>query len=1348
MKLSTLTYKGYTGRVVNVSQSKDITDYVEECYITLPNSSYISSMEAKFTLYEKLIEAGNEVRIEVLDEVENVIYLLHGKATIPKRSKQYTGVETFEYSIKDSYDKLFDKVVAEDMTFYDLYFCNTGDKGNSLLHKIAISLGFREDQCDFQDAIFPDGKYMRIPFIYLEENTRWVDKLQAFLEATNGILYAQNGMLHFRMRDSNVDMGLRFDRSNLLNHIEESQKELLQNGVKIVYDRYEKLENQVVFNLQKKIITEANTNQDTEVPTMRIGYITSSVSNPVLTKATGYFFTSDDPASKTDITLKEKEHYVIESWSATGAEVRFYNPLPHKLYIDNFEIKGIPLAMYESNEANVMFSNVLEKSQENLMTSTKSSMVQTREQADYLARKTMQKAIVNGKEYSFTTEFLHSIQIGKRYYLTLEDIQEEVEVRSIRISLRPNQFYMDIVADSMTKPLGEVKISNKYSATLKESYIDLRPVEEELKKQGGELKKLDRDVRSKFHKMNKVPTENVEENDIWLNPDANEWKKFYNGVWNPISEKEILPSMKIYNSLDGNVIKLQGTADKVGAYLLNDGEKFGSLNGELAHVTFDKLGQFEAENPNNRVALNIKDPANPYRVTSQILLGVTDTTDEKWKDVIFAIGDEATKNRLIFKNGKLQQTVNGQELSDKLSDVDRNINNLAEANAENKRTLEAKIEQAKEEASRTAQASKEAAQRYADALTEAEQIRADKNATEEAKKQAEEKLQLAKTYAEQQAEKSKIAAQKYADGKLQQFTQSIQTDIESIKSQLDGVIETWFYDDEPTLYNKPASDWTTTSEKEKHVGDLYYSKNGKSYRFMKDSNGYYSTYKWTEIADTDVAKALEEARKAKDTADKKRRVFVETPRPPYDEGDLWVKNDKVQVCQQTKEKGQFSVYDWRALSYTDDTKANEVEGKVNQNKEELDRNINNLAQADSENKRDLEQKITQSKQESDKKLEDYKKEINPQLVNANGQLTRLQEEYQKMDKNISNFETQVTGNFDSYESRLQQGNFVVTGNTVFDGNVNIVSKGTNERLQINQGSIETFRTFQNIEYKVSRMGNSRSGLVETDSKGKGTIELVGFKQPIQIICALSTVSFGKNLSDIICKAENTTNTPWPTYKFYLGATNEHYIEPKPIKVVGQEWSTENAVESTLLGIEGRLKGHSEKIELQNVSNSSSQYYEFRKKESKVLKTPKFKLEILRVEEDTEEVLIAKEYEVPCSFEENYWAYRANFNMNEIDFSQVMNLLKRYEKRTNLKYKMRITILEKDYEIEKYYASAREKGSHGDRWTEYHSSKYIGILKTITLADFTGFSITASAATSTLGDIQGEGTVQYLAFETE
>ncbi|KYM55130.1 hypothetical protein A2U07_11450 [Fusobacterium necrophorum subsp. funduliforme] len=697
MQLSTLRYQGYTARITNLSTMEELQDWVSECNITLPQSNLISSMEARFQLEKKKINKGNEIKIEILDDVGNVLYTLQGEANIPRRTKSYTGLEVWEYTVKDSYNRLFEKVVPESQTFYDLYLCNTNDKHNSLLHKIASALGFREEELDFQSVAFENGSLIRLPFVYLEENSRWIDKLQAFIEASDGILYVKNKKLFYRPRNLTINHAFSFNRTNIITSLEEIEKEVLQNGIRLVYDRYEKLDNQVVFNLQKKIITEPNTNPDTEVPTMRISFITSAVSDPTLTKATGYYFKTDDPSSKVDIPLEENVHYKKVSWKETGAEVKFYNPLPYKLYVDNFEIKGVPLSMYSDNEVSVMYPNVLEKHQENFITSSKNKFIQTSEQAKFLAKKAMRRGVVNHAEYQFKTPFLHQIEVGGVYGLDLEDIHTVIEITNISINLRPGVFRMDIQGISVKEELGSVKITSKLSGNPKESYIDLRPVEEELKKQNGELKKLDRDVRSKLHKMNKVPTENVEENDIWLNPDTNEWKKFYNGVWNPISEKEILPSMKMYNSLDGNVIKLQGTTDKVGAYLLNGGEQFGSMNGELAHVTFDKLGQFEAENPNNRVALNIKDPANPSQVNSQILLGVTDVKDEKWKDVIFALGDEASSNRFIFRNGSLQQTVNGEELSEKLLNVDRNISNLAHADSENKRDLEEKMNAAKQE---------------------------------------------------------------------------------------------------------------------------------------------------------------------------------------------------------------------------------------------------------------------------------------------------------------------------------------------------------------------------------------------------------------------------------------------------------------------------------------------------------------------------------------------------------------------------------------------------------------------------------------------------------------------------
>lgn len=143
--------------------------------------------------------------------------------------------------------------------------------------------------------------------------------------------------------------------------------------------------------------------------------------------------------------------------------------------------------------------------------------------------------------------------------------------------------------------------------------------------------------------------------------------------------------------------------------------------------------------------------------------------------------------------------------------------------------------------------------------------------------------------------------------------------IAELQSQIDGQIETWYYDYEPTLQNEPASLWTTSTEREKHLGDLFYwSSKGFAYRFMKDE----ATWKWQLVQDTDITKALAVAEKAQDTADHKRRVFVVTPVPPYDVGDLWTQGDTGDLmrCQTARASGNYVSSDWtKATKYTDDS---------------------------------------------------------------------------------------------------------------------------------------------------------------------------------------------------------------------------------------------------------------------------------------------------------------------------------------------------------------------------------------------------------------------------------------------
>lgn len=176
------------------------------------------------------------------------------------------------------------------------------------------------------------------------------------------------------------------------------------------------------------------------------------------------------------------------------------------------------------------------------------------------------------------------------------------------------------------------------------------------------------------------------------------------------------------------------------------------------------------------------------------------------------------------------------------------------------------------------------------------------------------------------------------------ITDYIDSSIGNIQNQIDKQADIWFYNGVPTLNTYPANEWTTDEIKDIHVGDLYFdtSENaGKAYEFKKNQ----STYLWQLVQDQDVIKALNNAAKAQDTADNKRRVFYATPVPPYDKGDLWVQgsNGDILYCNVPKKSGTtYSRSDWVVASkYTDDSNLNIFKEEYTHYKEDNDRKWEN-----------------------------------------------------------------------------------------------------------------------------------------------------------------------------------------------------------------------------------------------------------------------------------------------------------------------------------------------------------------------------------------------------------------------
>lgn len=157
---------------------------------------------------------------------------------------------------------------------------------------------------------------------------------------------------------------------------------------------------------------------------------------------------------------------------------------------------------------------------------------------------------------------------------------------------------------------------------------------------------------------------------------------------------------------------------------------------------------------------------------------------------------------------------------------------------------------------------------------------------------------------------------------LENYIDAVLKDIESLQSQVDGNITTWFFVGIPTPENSPAKDWIKAEDKTNHLGDLYYDQNtGYAYRWANTDN----EYKWLKITDNDVVEALAIANSAKDTADSKRRVFYDEPVTPYDSGDIWIYEGEIYRCIRSRGTGNWNTEDWiNDLKYTDDTVANKA----------------------------------------------------------------------------------------------------------------------------------------------------------------------------------------------------------------------------------------------------------------------------------------------------------------------------------------------------------------------------------------------------------------------------------------
>jgi hypothetical protein len=138
------------------------------------------------------------------------------------------------------------------------------------------------------------------------------------------------------------------------------------------------------------------------------------------------------------------------------------------------------------------------------------------------------------------------------------------------------------------------------------------------------------------------------------------------------------------------------------------------------------------------------------------------------------------------------------------------------------------------------------------------------------------------------------------------------TDIGNIQDQIDGKIETFRQETDP------STAWTTAEDKKKHIGDLWYN-TATNETFMYNGTG------WSPVAGTVPDEVWGKI-------DSKCQIFTAQPKPPYNKGDLWFvgSSGDILTCTTARKDGESYVEtDWtKQNKYTDDTTANTIKNSI------------------------------------------------------------------------------------------------------------------------------------------------------------------------------------------------------------------------------------------------------------------------------------------------------------------------------------------------------------------------------------------------------------------------------------
>ena len=1174
----------YKTVITNHRTNEEISKYITAIKLNVPDSGdKISSIKATFDLEDLIVQNDDYVTIKILNSTESAeITVLKGKVKILKRDINMMNLSHYSVEIVDEFNKLFEKTVTEDIFLFDKYIYSEQYKENSILYIISKKLGFTDEQMNFEDVRDSQSRLVKIPFILFRKNNRYIDELQTLLDVTKGRMYIdnmeqivfENGLFEYEKA-----IAYPFDVRNILKNVGIDYKYTDKNGVRVVYDSYKNLANQVIFDLANKVEVAPGTTSAT-AKELGIKFITDLATQHNITKAEGYYYENEQQIR---VSLLLNTHYEVIEFSETSAKVKFLNPYASKLYIDKFEIKGIPLAMFSDNEVSVKATKDMLENEENFSSYNKNKYIQTEELASDIARVEYIRNCKNKKEYSFKTNFVPHLEPGDICTLKINDIDTLIQISTIEHTLsRVNGFYSEIVALEYEKIEQEFNYSKLESLTAKDSFLGtLNNIKDQVDETDKKLEEviLIEGARGFVSETDPVLEREIKEPDVWFNPVTKEFKVWRNGKWNPAREEDIPPALMTALKAQAGIFRIGGNDTEAGIFFQYDKDTmnpvFGSADSEnLAQVSIDKKANVLIRNANNKLAFNMRDPENPSKIISQLIMGVYNADDgERHKDTLFQVGDESTGTFIKFTRGNIGTIAyDGKEVkehineskADALEALDK-LDKIASdgwLTASEKTTLEKEWEEIKQEFPKVRDRGttyKVNVQAYVDSKNALDAYLLPMLNTENFFKDTQiNRIEFNSKFTNYYdartnifvaiEEKVKESAINGAKGYADEVVAALGNDL---NTQIDGKINTYNQEADP------SSGWSA-DEKIKNTGDLWYKPTEK---LTKRWTG--ASWENLDAKDT-VAQAL---------ASSKRRVFTAQPFTPYDAGDLWITDTSstgdMMVCITSRVSGNYAANEWKkATKYTDDTAANEAKLHAQQAKDQatlINQKVESYAS---------DGVITPSeKAELKREVDTIEQEINPIVNRAavfgvsigniwgawgdlawwrtnvlivagnyTGDINSLrnvfkwyynerQAIFDRIERKAKELADAAQNTGNSAINNQNNGHLTINANTTFGGDATFVSKGSNETTIIRDGSITFTRGNQNI----TTIRNMRAGTIATDGNGSGVVEFSGMKTNLSVLTTIKSFNISQNIRSLHCYAEmiDIARNKW---KFVIGGT--------------------------------------------------------------------------------------------------------------------------------------------------------------------------------------------------------------------